>query len=108
MIENQKKEIEQAIMGMGEYKMISEVSELQVDTTISDVRSPKGKDYKFFKARFTAVPDEDTAIQTTKSDECESYDNATTLDDTTIHDSSDSDGSKEDNPILQLSSLPGM
>jgi hypothetical protein len=55
---------------------------------------------RFFTAKFTAIAGEGTTNQTTKSVECESYDNATELDDTTIHDSSDSDSSKEDNPIL--------
>jgi hypothetical protein len=47
MIENQKKEIERAIVGMGEYKISSEFSEFKSTPEIfSDVRSSKGKDCK--------------------------------------------------------------
>ena len=65
-----------------------------------------------FAAKFEAITNEDTMNQTTrktKSVECESPDDATELDNTTIHDSSESDSSKEEcdnNPLLQLSSLP--
>ena len=115
MIENQKKEVERAIVGMGEYKISSEFSELQVDTRnffqMSEAQREKVIK-RFYSARFKTIPDEVATNQTAKnvrSAECESCDDATKFDNSTIHDSSDSDCSKEecdDNPLLQLSSLP--
>ena len=55
MIENQKKEIERAIVGMGEYKIASEFSELQVDTRMSEAQR-KRIIKRFFTAKFTTVP----------------------------------------------------
>ena len=115
MIENQKKEVERAVVCMGEYKISLEFSELQIDARkffqMSEAQREKVVK-RFFAAKFKAITNEDTMNQTTRktqSVECESPDDATELDNTIIHDSSESDSSKEEcdnNPLLQLSSLP--
>ena len=115
MIDNQKKEVERAIIGMGEYKISSEFSELQVDTRKFFQMSGAQREKvikRFFTAKFTTVTGDDTVSQTakgTRSAECEYSDDATELEGSNTHDSSESDSCKGeygDNPLSQLSFLP--
>ena len=104
MIENQKKEIERAIVGMREYHISSDFRELQVDTRKIFQMSTAQRE-KLVKCFFTAKFKTCYALDSQKlKNAAESFDDETEF----VHDSSASDGSKEhnDNPLLQLSSLP--